>query len=60
MLKYSCKSFILLTEPLSECNAQMTKLLLDHGADPAKPCSATSANGIMIAIRYGHLDITAQ
>ena len=31
--------------------AQITQLLLDHGADPAKPmCSATSVNALMTAI----------
>ena len=40
---------------------QITKLLLDHGADPVKPmCSATSANAIMTAIRYGNLAVIAQ
>ena len=40
---------------------QITKLLLDHGADPVKPiCSATSANAIMTAIRYGYLYLVAQ
>ena len=36
---------------------QITKLLLDHGADPAKPiCSATSSNAIMTAICDGNLE----
>ena len=40
---------------------QITKLLLDHGADPAKTmCSATSVNAIMTAIHNGRLDIIAQ
>ena len=40
---------------------QITKLLLDHGADPAKPmCSETSSNAIMTAIHNGHLDVIAQ
>ena len=51
MVKNPGISFTLLTEPLSECNA-ITKLLLDHGADPAKQmCAATSINAIMTAIR---------
>ena len=40
---------------------QVIKLLLDHGADPAKSmCYATSVNGFMRAIRYGHLAVIAQ
>ena len=40
---------------------QITKLLLDHGADPAKAmCSATSANAIMTAIHNGRLDVIVQ
>ena len=51
----------LLTAPSSCCNAQITKLLLDHGADPAKPmCSETSANATMTAINYGSLDAISQ
>ena len=51
----------LLTEPYTGFTAQTTKLLLDHGADPAKQmCSAKSPNAIMTAIRYGRLDAIAQ
>ena len=40
---------------------QITKLLLDHGADPDKPmCSATSDNAIMTAIHCGYLWVVAQ
>ena len=53
--------YTLLTEHRSVYNAQIIKLLLDHGADPAKPmCSATSPNAIMIAIEYGKLKVIAQ
>ena len=39
----------------------MIKLLLDHGADPAKQmCSPTSVNAIMTAIAYGNLYVIAQ
>ena len=45
--------FTLLTDPFLECTAQITKLLLDHGADPAKPiCGSRSVNAIMRAIAY--------
>ena len=41
--------------------AQITKLLLDHGADPAKPmCSETSPNALLAAISRGHVDVIAQ
>ena len=41
--------------------AQITQLLLDHGADPAKPmCSATSVNALMTAINLGNLKVIAQ
>ena len=53
--------YTLLTEHRSVYNAQFIKLLLDHGADPAKPmCSATSPNAIMIAIEYRKLKVIAQ
>ena len=60
------QGYTLLTDPYRVCLTgsellQVTKLLLDHGADPVKPmCSATSANAIMTAIRYGHLAVIAQ
>ena len=62
IIKDSSESmFTLLSEPSSEITAQITKLLLDHGADPAKPmCAATSTNAIMTAIQCGHLEIIAQ
>ena len=41
--------------------AQITQLLLDHGADPAKPmCSATSVNALMAANKFGNLKVIAQ
>ena len=53
--------FTLLTEPVYEFSSQMTKLLLDHGADPAKQmCGATSRNAIMTAIYYENLKAMAQ
>ena len=53
--------FTLLSERNFDGTSQMTKLLLDHGADPAKPmCAATSVNATMTAIKYGHLDAIAQ
>ena len=57
--------YTLLTEPklIPRCKstAKITKLLLDHGADPAKQmCSPTSVNAIMTAIRYGNVDVNAQ
>ena len=53
----------LLTEPrlILGSGAKIIKLLLDHGADPAKQmCSATSVNAIMSALVDGKLDIIAQ
>ena len=60
--KNSCKSIhTLLTEPVFGFWAQITKLLLDHGADPAKQmCAATSSNAIMTAIKYDNLEVIAQ
>ena len=53
--------YTLLTEPRRMFPAKITNLLLDHGADPAKPmCEATSVNAIMTAIRYGNLKAIAQ
>ena len=41
--------------------AKITKILLDHGADPDKRmCATTSVNAIMTAICYGNLDVIAQ
>ena len=40
---------------------QITTLLLDHGADPAKPmCLTRSPNAIMAAIHYGNLKVIVQ
>ena len=51
----------LLTDPFSYYTAQITKLLLDHGADPLKPmCRARVYNAFMTAIVYRTLDIIAQ
>ena len=57
--------YTLLTEPIlstrKKFSARIRKLLLDHGADPAKQmCSATSANAIMTAIAHGDLEVIAQ
>ena len=53
--------YTLLTEPRLVFTAKITKLLLDHGADPAKPmCATTSRNAIMTAICYGKLKAIAQ
>ena len=54
--------FTLLTDPTTRFTAQIIKLLLDHGADPAKEmCSATSANAIMAAtIANRPLEVIAQ
>ena len=62
IIKYSGESILtLLSEPSSEITAQMTKLLLDHGADPATQiCAVKSTNAIMTAIRYRHLEVIAQ
>ena len=62
IIKDSCTSiFTLLSEPVYELRVQITKLLLDHGADPAKQiCAATSVNAIMTAINDEHLEVIAQ
>ena len=53
--------FTLLTELRCKFTALITKLLLDHGADPAKAmCSATSANALMTAIAQGQSEVVAQ
>ena len=53
--------YTLLTEPAKVFTAKITTLLLDHGADPAKPmCEATSRNAMMTAIRYGNCKASAQ
>ena len=62
IIKNSRKSiFTLLTEPSYESSAQVSKLLLDHGADPAKQmCAATRVNATMTAIDYKNLEVIAQ
>ena len=60
---HSCEHvFTVLTESLFEPTVEITKLLLDHGADPVKPkCSTTSPNAIMAGIFCSaSLDIIAQ
>ena len=70
-IEYTMKSdptrfvYTLLTEPRlkprCKSTAKITKLLLDHGADPAKQMRlTTSVNGIMMAMRYGNVDVIAQ
>ena len=50
----------LLKEPICHGLDVVTKLLLDHGADPAKPmCAANSANAIQEAIFYNDLQAMA-
>ena len=57
----SRSSYTLLTKPRRVFTAKITKLLLDHGADPAKPmCAATSVNAIMTAICFGNVETIAQ
>ena len=64
IIRYSgegTNTFTLLTELPYECPSQITKLLLDHGADPAKEmCGATSVNAIMTAIYDKNLEAIAQ
>ena len=51
----------LLTEFSFKYREHIPKLLLDHGADPAKiMCTSTSANAIMTAISNGPLEVIAQ
>ena len=51
----------LLTEPRYKFSSQIIKLLLDHGADPAKQmCSTTCVNAIMTAVDYGNVNVIAQ
>ena len=53
--------YTLLTERKRKCSAQIVKLLLDHGADPAKSmCSATGPTAMMTAIYHADLNIIAQ
>ena len=53
--------FTLLTHPSYKFQDQITKLLLDHGADPCKQmCAAESPYAIMTAIHYQHLEVIAQ
>ena len=62
IIKDSSKDiFTLLTETVYMSPAQSAKLLLDHGADPAKHmCGVTSRNAIMTAIHFGNLEVIAQ
>ena len=58
------QGFTFLSDPLLYLHAdsitfQIIKLLLDHGADPAKQsCASTSANALMTAIQYGNTKVT--
>ena len=56
-------TFTLLTEQCVDCSdrtTQMSRLLLYHGADPAKPMStATSANAIMTVIASRNVKVIA-
>ena len=60
------QGYTLLTElnstlPTGSNLNKITKLLLDHGADPGKSiCSSTSANALMTAIQYRYLNVIAQ
>ena len=55
------RKFTLQTEPSFGLTAWIAKLLLDHGADPAKPiCSGTNANAIMTAIHRASLEVIAR
>ena len=58
---FSESIFTLLTDPFLECTDQITKLLLDHGADPAKPiCGSRRVIAITRAINDGNVEIIAQ
>ena len=51
----------LLTDPFTQKTEQITKLLLDHGADPVKPmCRAGIYSAFMTTVIYGTLEIIAQ
>ena len=57
--------YALLTEPRFEpgcmSSPYITKLLLDHGADPAKQmCSATNVDAVMSALAIRNLEVIAQ
>ena len=53
--------YTLLSELKFVCKAQIVKLLLDHGADPAKSvCSASAPTAMMTAIYVDDLNILAQ
>ena len=60
----SCLSgyrYTLLSERKFVCSSRIAKLLLDHGADPAKSaCTVKGPNAIMIAICHYGLNILAQ
>ena len=53
--------YTLLTELNYTFTYRIIKLLLDHGADPAKQnCTATSVNALMTALAQGHLEVLAR
>ena len=53
--------YTLLSEPKVVSSAEIVKLLLDHGADPAKSaCTAKGPNAVMMAIYHYNLNILAQ
>ena len=63
IIKYSNKSrgpYTLLTDPGLVFTVQPRNLLLDHGADPAKPMCTATSNAIMTEICYGRLEPIAQ
>ena len=61
IINNSCKTVsTLLAERFSKCTANITRKLLDHGADPAKSmCSPRSVDALIIAIVNGRLDVLA-
>ena len=61
IIKDSGGIFTLLSDLMFDRPSQITKLLLDHGADPAKiMCSSTSVSAIMAAIKYRNVNAIAQ
>ena len=61
-IKYSvCRTSTLIKEIACRCPDECTKLLLDHGADPAKPMrAAESVNAIQTAIYFEYSEAIAQ
>ena len=61
-IKHSGKSAItLLSEDCFPCTADISRLLLTHGADPIKPvCAVPSFNVIMERIHRGDVNVIAQ